>query len=351
MTASREALLELQRQNAFDPVPLRAGLHSTHIPFDRLTGSTNTEAELTRCMRGAERVAIAGRSGVGKTSLIGYVCAELADEVAPLRVPVDAEDDDTVTDPAAFCRHLIRTLARHLADARAIDDKTRTELLAGTADAVGLTKRQARQAGLGLPKWMLQADVARDAETAATATFERSAADHIAQARDVIEAVAAHDLIPMIVIDDSDAWLATAVGDRSSVIAPFFSRVMRVLAEELRAGIVVAVHDRYFDLPEFPRGRGFLEQVIHVPGLPDVDAVAAILAGRTLDIVDLPVDQIVATDAIKALHDGYQLVEGNIRTMLLLAHTALQTACEDDAEHITHRHVEIAMTRFRDVPG
>lgn len=351
MTGGRQLLHELQRRNAFDPVPLRAGLHSSHVPFDRLTGRASTEAELTRCIRTAERVAVAGRSGVGKTSLIGFVCAALADEVAVLRVPVDAEDDETVTDPGAFCRHLIRTLARHLAEARSIDDRTRAELLAGTAGTVGLTTRHRQQTGLALPKWMLQADVARDAETAATATVQRSASEHIAQARDVVDAIAARGLLPVLVIDDSDAWLATVVGDRSSVIGPFFGRVVRVLAEELRAGIVLAVHDHYFDLPEFPRGRGFVEQIIRIPALPDLSAVAAILDGRTREALDVPVEDAVSADAVAALYEGYQVVDRNIRSMLLLAHTALQTACEDDADRVGERHVQIALTRFRDVPG
>lgn len=351
MTSSRQVLLALQRAHAFDPVPLRAGLHSQHVPFDLLTGTTSTEQALTRCMFGAERVAVAGRSGAGKTSLIGYVSAGLSDTVAPLRVPVDAEDNQTITDPAAFCRHLIRTLARHLADARTIDERTRTELLAGTAGAVALSSRRTRHLALGFPAWMLRSDVARDVEIAATAKVQRSAAEHIAQARDVVDTVAAAGLVPVVVIDDSDSWLATAVGDRSALIAPFFGRVLRVLAEELLAGIVVAVHDHYFDLPGFPRGRGFLEQVIRVPSLPDDAAVRAILHARTVDVIDQDTTRVITNDAVAALHEGYRCGEGNVRMMLLLAHTALQAACEDEASVITRRHVEVALTRYRDVPG
>lgn len=351
MTAGRETLLALQRAHAFDPVPLRAGVHSQHVPFDTLTGTATTEVELARGVRGIERVAVAGRTGVGKTSLIGYVCAELSNEVAPLRIPVDAEDDETVTDPGAFCRHLIRTLARHLADARQVDPKTRAELLAGTATRVGLSKKSVRKSGIGLPKWMFNLDLAGDVESVATVDVDRSAAEHIAQARDIVGAIAARDLVPVLVIDDSDAWLATAVGDRTSVIAPFFGRVIRVLAEELTAGIVVAVHDRYFELNAFPRGRGFLEQVIHVPGLPDVGAVAAILEARTGEAAEVPVEDVLTEGGIAALHDGYQLVDGNIRSMLLVAHTALQVACEDEADRITRRHVEVAVTRYAEVPG
>ena len=350
-STGRATLLALQEGHAFDPVPLRAGLHSHHVPFDVLTGSTTTEAQLARCVRGIERVAVAGRTGVGKTSLVQYVCAELADEVAPIRVPVEAEDDGTVTDPAGFCQHLVRTVVRHLSEAKTIDDVTRSELLAGTAGAVDVSRRTARRAAFGLPKWMLQGDVARDVETAATATVQRSAAEHIAQARDVVAAVGARGLVPIIVIDDSDAWLVTAVGDRSAVIGPFFGRVLRVLAEELDAAIVVAVHDRYFEMPSFPRGRGFLEQIIHVPALPSCDALEAILTARVGEVVELVAKDVLTADGIEALHAGYQLVEGNIRSTLLLAHTALQAACEDDACLITRRHIEIAVTRYRDVPG
>jgi len=347
----RAVLLELQQAHAFDPVPLRAGLAGNHVPFDTLTGTTDTEAQLSRCLLGAERVAVAGRSGVGKTSLVQYVCGELSNEIAPIRVPVAAEDDATIGDPAAFCQHLIRTVTLHLSDAKSIDDATRTELLAGTAAAVDLNKRTSRRSSFGLARWMLQADIARDVETAATATWYRSGAEHIAQARDVVAAVAARGLVLTIVIDDSDAWLATAVGDRSALIEPFFGRVLRVLAEELNAAIVVAVHDRYFDLPSFPRGRGFLEQTIHVPPLPHRRALEAILTARVGQQSTLTARDVITDDGLDALHAGYQVVDGNIRTTLLLAHTALQAACEDDAVAITGRHIEIAVSRYRDVPG
>lgn len=332
-------------------MPLRAGLGGHHVPFDTLTLSANTEAPLSRCLQGAERVAVAGRSGVGKTSLVQYVCDQLADVIAPIRVPVEAEDDATVTDPAAFCQHLIRTVISHLSAARMIDGATRTELLAGTAATVNLSQRRTHRATFGLAKWMLQTDIARDVETAATAAVRRSAAEHISQARDVVDAVAARGLVPAIVIDDSDAWLATAVGDRSAVIEPFFGRVLRVLAEELNAAIVVAVHDRYFDLPAFPRGRGFLEQVIQVPRLPDLAALEAILTVRVAQQSDFVARDVITSDGLDALFTGYHRVAGNIRTTLLLAHTALQAACEDDAQAITGRHIDIAVSRYRDVPG
>lgn len=350
-TAGRHALLLLQQVHAFDPVPLRAGLGGHHVPFDTLTGTTSTEATLMRCLTGAERVAVAGHSGVGKTSLVQYVCGELGDEIAPIRIPVEAEDDATVTDPALFCQHLVRTVVGQLSEAKIIDKRTREELLAGTSETVDVTRRASRRGSFGFPKWMLQADIARDVETVATAPVRRSAATHIAQARDLVDAVAARGRVPAIIIDDSDAWLATAVGDRSAVIEPFFGRVLRVLAEELTAAIVVAVHDRYFDLPTFPRGRGFLEHIIHVPGLPDLAAVESILTARVERQTELVARDVITQDGLAALYTGYQQVAGNIRMTLLLAHTALQAACDDDAQAITGRHIDIALSRYRSVPG
>jgi len=348
-----DTLVELQAAHAFDPVPLRAGVHGYHVPFDTLTGTESTETELTRAVLGMERIAVAGRSGVGKTSMIQYCLDAISDRIAAIRVPVEAETDETVTEPHAFAEHLIRTVVRHLHDARQVSSGDRDAALRASARTAELAVRRKTSLTFGT-QWLLHADLAREVESTVSASVARSASDVIANARDIVDVVAARGLVPVLVIDDSDAWLATPNGDRTGLVGPFFTRVIRVLAEELTAGIVVAVHDHYFDLPGFPSDSGFLEESIRVPRLPSVDAVAAILDKRlAIHLEEKPLLGNVITEAgVAALFARYHAVDGNIRAMLLSAHTALQAACEDQANVITDRHIEVALTRYNDsYPG
>jgi len=347
--AGFDVLAALQEAHAFDPVPLRAGVHGYHVPFDDLTGSKATEGELARAARGMERVAVAGRSGVGKTSMIQYALGTLTDKVAAIRVPVEAESDETVTEPHAFAAHLIRTVARYLHDAKMIGEREHIDALSGSARTLTLATRRTGSFGFGA-QWLLRADLAREVEAAVSVDVAPSASDVVAKARDIVAVVAAHDLVPVLVIDDSDAWLATPNGDRTRLVGPFFTRVVRVLAEELNAGIVVAVHDHYFDLPGFSLDTGFLEQTIRIPRLPSAGGIAAILHARVAaHLDDKPsLDGVVTDDVVAGLFNRYKAVDGNIRTTLLAAHTALQAACEDHAHVITDRHLQVAFTRYND---
>jgi hypothetical protein len=349
--AGRSALLVLQGAHAFDPVPLRSGVHGWHVPFDDLTHSQRTEAALSRAVLGIERVAIVGLSGVGKTSLIQHVLGELVGSTAMIRVPVEAEDELTVTDPAAFAGHLIRTVARYLTEAGDLTEPQRLRLVSGTTGATTTSRSRGMHVGVGLPPWTGQLDIAGDLRSVLQSTVSRSGSELIAHAAQIVDTIGARGLQPVLVIDDSDAWLATEVGNRTALVGPFFGRVVRMLAEELTASLVVAVHTHYFDLDAFPRGRGFLEEEVRVPALPDDAALSRILAARVSPHLDTPLPNVIDTAGISALFRGYLANSGNIRSTLLLAHTALQIACEDGADRINGRHIEAATARYSELPG
>jgi hypothetical protein len=348
---SVDLLQRLQELRVFDPVPPRAGLGLQHVPFDDMTGQTTTEAALRRCIESVGRVAVTGGTGVGKSSVIAHVLQQLPG-VAPIQVRVEAEDDSTVSEPAAFCAHLARTLVRQLRRAGEIDPAEETALLAGSAGSRVLARTSSARGALGLPGWMFRADVSRDVQTVVSATHVPSAAEHIERAQDIVRAVGAHGLVPVIVIDDSDSWLATGLGDRRRLIEPFFGRVVRVLAEEMDAALVLAVHNRYFEMPEFPRGRGFLDQLVTIPALPSVGALEAVLAIRIeVGAEDIALPDVMAPAAAFALFDAYRLLGSDLRRTLLVMHTALQSACGADAEHVGQHHIEGALAKYQEIPG
>lgn len=242
-------LARLRDEHVFDPVPLRSRPQAWHVPFDEVTGRPDTEARVGQALAAMERIAVSGRSGVGKTSRV------------------------------------------------------------------------------------------------LEATTTPSGADAIDAAARLVDAVAAHGLQPVLVVDDSDARLPTPAGDRTALVAPFFDRVLRMVAEELNAALVVAVHDHYFDVPGFDVASGFVEQRVAVPPLPSPESLGRIVAERAVGPGEVDPSDVVLPAAVEALFAYYEQCEGNIRRPLTLAHLALHAACEDGAEAVGRAHVEVALTQ------
>ena len=93
-------------------------------------------------------------------------------------------------------------------------------------------------------------------------------------------------------------------------------------------------------LAEYQSAAGFLDTTIHVPAIPVAAAVGQILgrrAGLALDFKDeqWALDQSAAVDAVG------ELFEHHVR---LTAHATLAIACDDGAEQIHTRHIEVAIT-------
>jgi hypothetical protein len=346
------ALLALQEAHAFDPSPLRSGLHGVHVPFDEMTGTRSCEAALDRAVTAMERVAVAGGSGVGKSSMVQHVLATSTDQLAVIRVPVEAEDRATVTEPAAFAAHLVRTVARFLEEAKRIDPAAREQMASGTGRVVSTARGRVHKTGIGLPAWALDAAIAAELSSVVTTTRACSGAELIAQAQQVVDTVSERGSRPVLVIDDSDAWVRTALGDRSDLVGPFFTRVLRMLVEELTASLVVAVHTQYFDLTGFPDDVGFLEQSIQVPDLPSAVALDRILSTRIEVLGDdsLAAEADVTQGAVTALFAAYRSEGRSVRRAMLLAHTALQIACQDGADAINERHIDAALARYETGP-
>lgn len=341
---------DLIEAQVFDARPVRPGLGLRHVPFDELVGRSATEAVLQREMRTGGRVAVTGRSGTGKSSVITYCLDELADTVADLRIPVAAEADELVTDVGRFAAHMTALLLRQAQAARAMSVDDRAQALAAVSGPVTRELRRTSHIGLGLPRWLLMGDAAAEAESVLSAAAEPSTTEIIDTLQHLIAVVAARSQQPVLVLDDSDAWLATAIGDRTPLIGPFFGRVLPILVSEVGGSWVVAVHDHYLARADFPRDTSALVTSVAVPPLPDRAALIRILSARIegslLDPDPAAVAGVIAEPALDAIYDRYQRSDGNIRLPLQLAHTALQVAWEEDADEVTHNHVQVAATRF-----
>jgi hypothetical protein len=340
---SSEHLLAVQSAHAFDAAPRHTDLHVYHVPFDELTGMTETEAVLKRALRNEERVAVIGSQGRGKSSVIAYVTGPLEEGIAPFRVPVFAEADDTVKESKAFAQHLIRTVTKYATDATLISAEEREELLRASSDRVQIPGREVVHArGVGGSVWLLKGDVAAEVRSVGEAVdHNRSAAQVIEAAAELLNVIGSHDLLPVVVLDDTDSWLNIAGSDKSPLVEAFFGRVIRMFSD-FSCSLLVAVHEDYLAMAGYRAARGFLESTIRLPRLDEREGALARIFHHRVRVhgIEAPVAEIFDTGAMTALADYYRFVSGNLRKLVWIAHVALSHACADEADAITREYVE-----------
>ena len=314
-------------------------------------------------VRRGERIALVGSSGSGKSSVIAATLGPLVEGIFPLPVPVAVERADVASDAGEFVRHVVRTVSRMLQEqlpglgrqARRIEEH---------ADGPGERVSRLRlSAGLPLPSG-LRPELAYELQRAAREPAPTSA-QVLDQGRELLALINDDGLTPILVLDDTDRWLSAFRTDSDTVRREFFTTIPRLLAEELAAAAVVAVHPSYLQDPAYRAARGFLSTTIAVPAVPGPAGVARILGRRievalieaSRDAATSPALQAESTDAsrlveaaftpaaVERLYTHYAVGPSDLRrNVLLIAHTALSVALDDDATQIDHGHVELAIT-------
>jgi hypothetical protein len=149
------------------------------------------------------------------------------------------------------------------------------------------------------------------------------------------------------VLDDTDKWLqAPALPDPEAQLTAFFTHVPRLLAEQLAVPAVLAVHEHYLEHDGFRASQGFLEDSLVVPPVPDRDGLALLLAHRVDGYVEEPFLALITEPALEALMTHYRAGSARDlrRRVLFVAHTALARACDEGADLIAYRHVELAIS-------
>jgi hypothetical protein len=199
------------------------------------------------------------------------------------------------------------------------------------------------------PSWL---GVRVELATELRSVSERSAVDRpgqqvIEEARAILETVQAHGLQPVIVLDDTDKWLRVpGLPDPEEHLAGFFNQVPRLLAEQLSVAAVLAVHEHYLAKTGYRASAGFLDATIEVPALPDRDALHRVLAHRAAVASTEPFDWLVTEPALDTLMEHYRRGPARDlrRRVFFVAHTALARACDEGADLIAFRHVELAIS-------
>ena len=341
---SVELLAQLQERSAFDPAPRHDALYEVHVPFDEITGATGCEGALNAAIRSGRRVALVGPAGAGKSSVTAHVLGPLVEGLAPLLVPVavGVDGSDIATDQRAFARHLLGLLRRQIG--KSLPDRAGRPGLEAPRRQRQVTST--RRATMG-PPW-LTVELSREIQAVLDDTAE-TARELLEQVRDVLAVVTEAGLRPVLVLDDTDKWINSPwQPDVRRIRAGFFGSVIRVIAEDLSAAAVVAVHDSYRGDPAYEAAQGFLDTTVDVPPLTSSAAVERILARRvelSLDGAQDTAWRLLHDDALDALFAHY--ADGatrNIRRRVLyIAHAALTEAVDAQAEQIRAEHVHLAI--------
>lgn len=331
---SYELLDRLQSEHAFDPAPRRVDLGVYHVPFERLGASRNLEQALLGAAQRAERVAVVGRSGCGKSSLLAHALGPLAEDVAPVLVRVAPEPAEVVTSVQSMAAHITQTLVDQ-AELVLADDDRRQALEATSPVREVPPESGGRQVTLGAG-WMgvhLAGQIQR--QQGSSVEHRRTAAATLEVLDQMLRLISDEGrLTPVLIFDDTDRWLRL-VGETQTaneLAHHFFARVLPEL-RELGCGLVVAVHENYLEEPEVARGiESSLEAHLDIPTLPGPAALGEVVHSRVRvhAETDVPLEDVIAAEAVDTLYELYRdQFRRELRTAIRTLHIALTDACDD----------------------
>ncbi len=353
-----ELLAALLISRAFDARPQGEEFTDFHVEFDDMFGGTAVEGELKRAISLLERTAIIGPSGGGKTSVADYVLASLDDtDLAPIVITVAMDAHEVVEDPRRFMQHLVNVISRQAKAANQLSEKERTELLKGATGTQELPARAVQIGGKGgVDVWVAHGELARDVTTTVSGgSIDRPAGEIQDQLTQVMEVIRSHELSPVLIFDDSDAFTRTAGGqDRTPFVAGFFGPALGTVVG-LGIGIVAMVHDSYLELDAYQRLEvEIFEARVPLPRFDDPPMLGRLFE-RRIESVGLgaaPGD-VFTNDALIELLNLYggEKVQGNLRATVTIAQRALSDSVGAGHEQITAEAIATAASAEGAVAG
>jgi Cdc6-like AAA superfamily ATPase len=347
----RDDLVALERGFAFQTsarFDLLAVDHVSHLAM----GAGDVEGSLARAIeRGEGVVAVTGRMGSGKSSVIAAVTDALDEGFVPLRVTVVGV---AAGDPVAFARHVMHEV-RDLPETR-LTEHERAAVARATATSTTSESRRELRAGFEIVSGLaLTPKLIGDVQTIAGDALEHAAdsAQVMSGLQRLLDAFWRAGRCPVLIVDDTDHW-----GGSPDVANAFFDQTARAVGR-LDAVLVVAAQSDYVQLGGYQRVRHMFTAEIELPAPPDPALAITRVLQRRID------DQAVRTDVATVLdREALELVvdsyaesvadgrAGDMRRTLAVVRNALELAVDDPTvDRIGAGHVQEAMARNPLAPG
>jgi Cdc6-like AAA superfamily ATPase len=347
----REHLASLDREFAFQTSARFDLLANGHVPHAAL-GARDIEGSVVRALeKGEGIIAISGRMGSGKSSLIAAVIQMLDEGFVPLRISVVGVEAEA---PVAFARHVIQEI-RDLPETHL----TRHERsVLERATAISSTRKHHRELRAG---FRITAGPVLSA--AVVGDIKQAAAYELAQATDPAAVLSALQRLfdtfwrlgrcPVLIVDDTDHW-----GGSPRVANAFFDQTTRAL-ERQDAVLVIAAQSDYTRLRGYQAVRNRFTAEVALPVLPDPHRGVALILQTRIDSAKVPtnVEAVFEDEALRLVVASYTESvigrnAGDMRRTIAIVRNALELAVEEPGvQRIGSGHVQEAIARNPLVPG
>jgi hypothetical protein len=339
---SQEQVLRAERENVFLPRTRWLELASDHVAIDQLEGSGAWEERANRSILQDHPVSVVGPVGVGKSSLIAFVCANLPESHVAFRLPVTGADDPTsVSDMAS----LALGMALHAIDLEAYQ---RDAIERARAESTVVERHSSGLPGGKLGGGAVPAEVNVQLGSLREEHLTRKlAGDRLAGLDRLIDILTYHGRQPVFICEDTEAMVGGAV--REDVVERFFNGPIRAFLTEVGAPLVVAVQT------DIARSSATFQDLrtrtteIEVTGFSDPhDALRRIADKRLSDCgLGCAASDVLHTDAVDALVGFYGETGFSLRYSLAVLNSSTGHAADMAADLVRAAHVQRAAAEWR----
>ncbi len=348
-----ELLERLADARAFRPSGNLNELAVHHVALGELT-NVNPEARLQNVLSRAhgQRIAVRGPSGAGKSSLIAAVLAALSPDRFVALVVNAGSAGTALAEPSQFLLYVLNAILTEADSILGRGDQPRVRGL-GARRTETTSAQRVVGARLGVRLPFLDAQLAGEIRGGVDRhEFEA----HPQRTQDglqrVVDILRNRSRNPIIVLDDTDKWAGGPSGDVDETAATQFFGLGLPALRELDVDVVVAVHERFADLPSYKTAADrFFDDHIEIPRFPDPHRpLIAILQRRLERELDEPaawIEEVFDDAALTVLDAAYGERPQDLRYVLRCADQAVLVAHEQGARRVERLHTLEALERVR----
>lgn len=344
---SFELLNAAARSPAFDPNPPPVSLAEAHVPYTVLT-SQSIEEDVRNDLVNYGRVALVAPIGAGKSSLARYILKPNGHHLAPIWINVATEDHDRIATVRGFLEVLATQLVGKATRTKRLAPAKRQELLRKVQRSEPLGSDEERlESTLGGSLWLLKSELASEMSRA----FDYGSAYRDTEAlrdgtRDALAILKDHDLIPVLIADDTDRLLRVGSSPEISeqLFQGFFGEVLRELTDQLDCALLVAAHDRYAERDDYQEMTAGRLRSIPLPVLDQGRHFGALITAR-LEFIDEAASsgdivESAVLDRLAELHTSIH--RRSVRRTLTVLKQGLALAAGEGCDLCAVRHIEAA---------